>query len=58
MTEEPGAPSPPAGASARDRWILGLFAAYAILLLVAAFAQVTDNRPLLDLLDFRRIFTR
>jgi hypothetical protein len=57
VTEEPG-PAAPAPASPRDRWILGLFGAYALLLLVAAWAQITDDRALLDLLDFRLIFTR
>jgi hypothetical protein len=39
-----------------DRILLGAFLAQAALLLVAAFAQVTDNRALLDLFDFRRVF--
>lgn len=39
-----------------DRLLLAAFAVQAILLLVAAFAQVTGNRALLDLFDFRRLF--
>lgn len=40
-----------------DRVLLAAFAVYAALLLLAAFAQLTDNRALLDLFDFRRFFT-
>jgi hypothetical protein len=39
-----------------DRLLLAVFAVQAVLLLVAAFAQVTGNRVLLDLFDFRRLF--
>lgn len=39
-----------------DRLLLAAFAIQALLLLVAAFAQVTGHRGLLDLFDFRRLF--
>ncbi len=57
------ADSPPgasaAGAPTRgDRVLLGLFVAYAVLLLVAAWAQLGENRALLDFFDVRRFFTR
>ena len=44
--------------SRADRILLGALGVYAALLAVAAFAQLTDNRALLDLFDFRRFFTR
>ncbi len=66
MTEEPGGQvspevpaSPPAvaeSASRRDRILLGAFVAYAALLALAAFAQLTENRAILDLFDLRRLF--
>ncbi len=64
---EPGGPEPgkaesgPGAAPAVGRWgkaLLALLGLYAILSLVAAYAQLTDNRPLLDLFDLRRWFTR
>ncbi len=48
--EEPAAPS------RSDRLLLAAFAVQAALLVVAAFAQVTGHRVLLDLFDFRRLF--
>lgn len=68
-TAEDAAPapgSPPEGAAAgapapatpADRWILAAFGAYVALLLVAAWAQLSNDRALLDLLDLRRFFTR
>jgi len=48
----------PVQATRADRVLLGLFSAYVLLLLVAAYAQMTDNRTLLDLFDLRRLFTR
>jgi hypothetical protein len=58
----PAAP-PPGAAAAKtptrgDRVLLGLFIAYAALLLVAAWAQINGDRTLLDLFDVRRFFTR
>ncbi len=50
--------APGAAPTRGDRLLLGLFIAYAALLLVAAWAQVSGNRALLDLFDFRRLFTR
>ena len=66
MSPPPGEERPPAagpttvsmGPGLRDRVLLWLFLAYAALLAVAAFAQLTGNRALLDLFDFRRFFTR
>lgn len=46
----------PATPTRGDRILLAAFAVQAALLLVAAFAQVTGNRALLDLFDFRRVF--
>jgi hypothetical protein len=46
------------GPGLRDRVLLWLFLAYAALLAVAAYAQLTGNRTLLDLFDLRRFFTR
>jgi len=43
-------------ASRRDRILLGAFVAYAALLALAAFAQLTENRAILDLFDLRRLF--
>lgn len=40
-----------------DRILLGVFGAYVLLVLLAAFAQITGNRALLDLFDLRRFFT-
>ena len=69
-SDEDGAPAPggagseiPSGEAAAaptsaDRWILAAFAVYAVLLMVAAYAQLTDNRALLDLFDLKRFFTR
>jgi hypothetical protein len=55
---EPGTEEAPAGPpKPGDRFLLAAFAVYAALLLLAAFAQLTDNRALLDLFDFRRLFT-
>ena len=54
----PGAPETRAPATRADRVLLGVFAVYVLLVLVAAFAQLTDNRALLDLFDLRRLFTR
>ncbi len=51
-------PPPVAPLSNRDRLLLGGFGAWVLLLLLAAFAQVTENRFLLDLFDLRRWFTR
>ena len=52
------APTSPDSATATDRWLLALFGAWVLLLLVGAFAQVTDNREILDLFDLHRWFTR
>ena len=48
----------PASPTATDRWLLAAFGAWVLLLLVGAFAQVTDNRAILDLFDLHRWFTR
>jgi hypothetical protein len=53
--DEGTAPSPP---TRGDRLLLAAFAVQAGLLVLAAFAQLTDNRALLDLFDFRRLFVR
>ena len=53
--DPPPVPAPPTRA---DRILLGAFAVYVLLILTAAFAQLTDNRALLDLFDLRRFFTR
>ena len=51
----PGSAAP----SARGgRILLGALGLYAALVLVAAWAQLTDNRVVLDLFDLRRWFTR
>lgn len=64
---EPGGPDPagaepgPGAAPGGCRWgkaLLALLGVYAILSLVAAYAQLTDDRALLDLFDLRRWFTR
>ena len=65
MTVGP-APEPPpssvpevaAAPTSADRWLLALFGVWVLLLLVGAFAQVTDNRAILDLFDLHRWFTR
>ena len=58
----PGGSSPadeaPSGPVPADRWILAAFGVYAVLLLLAAWAQVSDNRTLLDLFDLKRFFTK
>jgi len=57
----PGPPPPPASGEAptrSDRILLGAFALYAALLLLAAYAQLAEDRALLDLFDLRRWFTR
>jgi hypothetical protein len=46
----------PAEADGRQRLVVGLFVAYTLVLVVAAWAQWTDNRAVLDLLDLRRFF--
>lgn len=46
----------PAEADGRHRVVVGLFVAYTLLLVVAAWAQWTDNRAVLDILDLRRFF--
>lgn len=65
MTGPEGAPDAPAEEprtapapvpTRADRLLLAAFAVYAALLLVAAYAQLTDDRGLLDLFDFRRWF--
>ncbi|NUN53897.1 MAG: hypothetical protein HUU06_14085 [Planctomycetaceae bacterium] len=55
-----GDPSPgPAAPAARGgRILLAALGLYAALVLVAAWAQLTDNRVVLDLFDLRRWFTR
>ncbi len=50
-----GAPSAPTSA---DRWILAAFSVYVVLLVVAAYAQLADDRALLDLFDLKRFFLR
>jgi len=50
--------SAPAAPRTGDRLLLAAFAIQGALLVVAAFAQVTGNRALLDLFDFRGIFVR
>lgn len=52
MTDESAPPSP----SRADRILLAAFAVQAVLMVVAALAQVTGSRGILDLLDFRRLF--
>ena len=56
----PGAGEP--GATARDlradRRVLILFSVYVAVLLLGAFAQVTDNRTILDWFDLHRWLTR
>ena len=42
--------------SRSDRFLLAAFAVQAVLMVLAAVAQVAGYRPLLDLLDFRRLF--
>ena len=57
--DNPPGPAPaPAAPASTDRWILAAFGAWVLLLLVGAFAQVTDNRAILDLFDLHRWFTR
>lgn len=61
--EPPSASAPEAAAApgtptSADRWLLALFGVWVLLLLVGAFAQVTDNRAILDLFDLHRWFTR
>ena len=62
LTGDPTSPRGPAAApaapTAADRWLLALFGVWVLLLLVGAFAQVTDNRAILDLFDLHRWFTR
>jgi len=59
---DPGSPpeaaEPGRAPTAADRWILGAFCVWVLLLLIGAFAQVTDNRAILDLFDLHRWFTR
>jgi hypothetical protein len=59
-TDAPPAPADPvpAAPTSTDRWLLAAFGAWVLLLLVGAFAQVTDNRAILDLFDLHRWFTR
>ena len=47
----------PAAPTRADRWILAAFAVYTGLLLLAAYAQLANDRALLDLLDLKRFFT-
>lgn len=49
--------APPAPTRA-DRWILVGFALYVALLLLAAYAQLADDRALLDLLDLKKFFLK
>jgi hypothetical protein len=65
-TEAPGGP-PPAGEASPGpaapptrggKLLLAALGLYAALVLVAAWAQLTDNRVVLDLFDLRRWFTR
>lgn len=64
MTEAPSEGDGGAGAAASesveasslDRWIVRVFAVYTALLVIAAWAQWTDNRAVLSLLDLRRLF--
>jgi hypothetical protein len=58
-TGGPAAPAPPPAVPTRaDRWILTGFAVWTLLLLVGAWAQLTDNRAVLDWFDLHRWFTR
>ena len=60
MTGE-GAPgttdAPPAAPTRADRWILAGVGVYVLVLLVGAWAQLTDNRTVLDWFDLHRWFT-
>jgi hypothetical protein len=56
-TDPEPVPPPPGPPTRGDRVLLAAFALYAALLLLAAYAQLTDDRALLDLFDFRRLFT-
>lgn len=50
--------SPPAATAPRDRVLLAVFWAWALVLVVATIAQLFRIEPLLDLLDVKRWFAR
>jgi len=52
------ADAPAEGPSRADRRILAGFAIYVLVLLVGAWAQLTDNRAVLDWFDLHRWFTK
>jgi hypothetical protein len=57
VDEAPGAP-PDERAGRRDRFLLGAFLVYVLLLAVAVFGQLTGSRAVLDLFDLGRYFSR